>query len=210
MSITKKQEHLLLAMLSNAKKLGWSAAAMEKAAMDVCGDPSYALLEFPNGLAQATHTLSDYFDELTQKAYAKQENVAALRTHEKVAYAMELHFSLLDPYHEAARPLLRYLLHPARLPLALKLSQRTVSKIWYLAGDQSTDFNYYTKRLLLGYIYNTTFIYWARTKVDPLSSAMTFMHKRFKDVSYIPKTKKKLKEWGTKLKNMMPHPFQKS
>lgn len=209
MSLTKKQEKILLAMLSHAKTLGWTKAAIEQAAKDACGDPSYALLEFPNGLAQATESLSTYFDDLMKKAYAK-EDISNLRTHERVAKAMELRFALLTPYHEAARSLLRYLVHPARLPLALKISQRTVSTIWYLAGDQSTDFNYYTKRFLLGYVYNTTFIHWARARKDPLSAAMAFMHKRLKDVSYIPRTKQKLKEWGTKLKNVLPHPFQKS
>ena len=35
----------------------------------------------------------------------------------------------------------------------MKNLYKTVDNMWYLAGDNSTDFNFYTKRLTLALIY---------------------------------------------------------
>ena len=43
------------------------------------------------------------------------------------------------------------LLLPHHSKLGLKSLYNTVDQIWYLVGDKSTDFNFYTKRgILLG------------------------------------------------------------
>lgn len=44
----------------------------------------------------------------------------------------------------------------SHIPSAMKTTWKTADIIWIFAGDKSTDFNYYSKRLLLSGIYTAT------------------------------------------------------
>ena len=46
--------------------------------------------------------------------------------------------------------------YPPVAPTALENLSLMVDDIWYMAGDKSTDFNWYTKRAILAAIYTST------------------------------------------------------
>ena len=45
---------------------------------------------------------------------------------------------------------------PPNIPSALETLALMVDDIWYMAGDKSTDINWYTKRGLLASLYTST------------------------------------------------------
>ena len=45
---------------------------------------------------------------------------------------------------------------PPNIPSALETLALMVDDIWYMAGDKSTDVNWYTKRALLASLYTST------------------------------------------------------
>ena len=49
---------------------------------------------------------------------------------------------------------------PQNVPLGLRIGWRTADLMWVQAGDSSTDFNHYTKRLTLGGVYASTLLVW--------------------------------------------------
>ena len=51
------------------------------------------------------------------------------------------------------------LLLPHHSKLALKSLYNTVDQIWFIAGDKSTDFNFYTKRMVLSGVYSSVILH---------------------------------------------------
>ena len=49
---------------------------------------------------------------------------------------------------------------PQNVPLGPRIGWRTADLMWRIAGDTSTDFNHYTKRMTLGGVYASTLLVW--------------------------------------------------
>jgi ubiquinone biosynthesis protein COQ9 len=146
---------------------------------------------FPNGyISLLKFYLSNADNEMAQGC--KKLNLAKMRKHEKVNAIILLKlkmnqrdkdlvkrtfFTLLLPYHSK---LLTYSIH------------NTVNKIWYIAGDFSEDYNYYSKRLILASIYSTTVFYWLNNKT--FEQTKIYLDKKLQMVSKIPKIKKRIKQ----------------
>jgi ubiquinone biosynthesis protein COQ9 len=62
----------------------------------------------------------------------------------------------------------------------------------YIAGDKSTDFNYYTKRGLLASIYGLTILYWLSDTSQDFGETEVFLAQRLNSVMYIPKFRSKI------------------
>src|SRR5687767_3651978 len=122
---------------------GWSKELLARAASDAGFDPSYEWRLFPHGVRDAITCWSQDLDEDMVQALPSPET---LRVRERVALAVKTRLTLLAPHREAARKTVVYLARPHHLGQAAKLTFKTVSDIWYYAGDTSTDYNYYTKR----------------------------------------------------------------
>nr|KAF6285474.1 coenzyme Q9 [Myotis myotis] len=70
--------------------------------------------------------------------------------------AVETRLRMLIPYIEHWPRALSILMLPHNIPASLSLLTSMVDEMWHYAGDQSTDFNWYTRRAVLAAIYNTT------------------------------------------------------
>ena len=58
------------------------------------------------------------------------------------------------------RTALSILAMPQNVPLALRIGWRSADLMWRLAGDTATDYNHYTKRLILSGVYGSTLLAW--------------------------------------------------
>lgn len=203
----QKQLDILKNALPHVAEMGWTWAALHAGALDSGLPAPQAELCFPEGLPQALEILSVHFDHEMIAAFEKTNRIE-LRIHEKVALGLTIRLGLLNDHRPAMRKIARYLLHPARASLLLKLSYKTIDQIWYLAGDQATDYNFYTKRLLLGYVYNSTCLYFVKSRQEALDTTLHFMNNRFAEVAKVPKIKNTLKEGVAKLRATFPNPFR--
>ena len=84
------------------------------------------------------------------------------------------------------------LILPQNFILGTKTLYKLVDNIWYLAGDKSTDYNYYTKRSILASIYIITLIRWLNDESKNLNKTEKLIKKLLNKTSYIPKIKNKL------------------
>ena len=66
---------------------------------------------------------------------------------------------------------------------------KSVDIMWYLAGDNSTDFNFYTKRLTLAGIYTSALYVLFNKKFEQVE---TSIDKNLKKISKIPILKERL------------------
>ena len=57
--------------------------------------------------------------------------------------------------------------------------------MWRIAGDTSTDFNHYTKRMTLGAVYGSTLLAWLDDQSEGWTDTGAFLDRRIDDVMKI-------------------------
>jgi len=74
--------------------------------------------------------------------------------------------------------------------------------VW--AGDTATDFNFYTKRLLLSGVLGSTTLYWLEDRSPGGVDTHGFLDRRLADVLALPKLGERLRAVADRL----PNPFR--
>ena len=90
---------------------------------------------------------------------------------------------------EAVRSALSVLAMPQNLALAARIGWRSANLMWRLAGDTSTDFNHYTKRMTLGAVYGSTLLAWLDDQTEGWTDTAAFLERRIDDVMKFEKFK---------------------
>ena len=73
----------------------------------------------------------------------------------------------------------------------IKQLYKSINLIWYISGDNSTDFNFYTKRFILFLVYSTVILNFLKN--DDLIETEKLLDDNLYKVSKIPKIKEKFK-----------------
>ena len=175
------REKLLAAVLPHVAFDGWSESALRAAARDLEIEPVLAFNAFPGGPADLIEAFSAAADQAMLEALEKQD-LAAMKAHERVAAAVRLRLEQVAPQREAVGRGLAFCALPQNAPLGLRCLYRTVDAIWYAAGDRSTDYNFYTKRLLLAGVYSSTLLFWLNDKSDGYAATWAFLDRRIAEV----------------------------
>jgi len=183
----KKQ--ILERALTHVPFEGWSQNILERAALEEGFDPSYGWRIFPQGTLEAVSLWSHLLDQEMLQTLPSPET---LRIRERVTLGVRTRLSLLIPYREAARKTATFLSLPHHAGKASRLLYNTVNEIWYYAGDTSTDYNFYTKRALLAWVYSATFLYWLRDSSEEYEKTWAFLDRRIEGVMKLPKLPKRL------------------
>jgi len=64
--------------------------------------------------------------------------------------------------------------------------QQLCDDIWYRAGDTSTDYNWYSKRITLAAVYTSTEVFLLQDKSEGYSDTWQFLDRRFEDLQAMP------------------------
>lgn len=200
--LTEKRA-LLEAMLPHVPFDGWSAKTLALAAKDAGLDAGLPARAFPGGAADAL----DFWVAETDRAMLRaleSRDLASMKIRERVKTAVMVRLELVAAHREAVRRALTLEALPQQGPRGLKQLYRTVDAIWYAAGDTATDFNFYTKRMLLGGVYAATLLHWLDDKSEGFAATGAFLDRRLSDVMKIQQAKGKL----GKLVERLPNPFR--
>lgn len=190
---TAQRDRLLQAALPDVAFDGWSDHLIARAAAKAGIAPDEAAALFPHGVTSLLSHLSDWADRKTEEALLLQD-LAALRVRERIALAVRTRLEILTPYKAAISAALGAGADPrraARLPRDLWAS---ADRMWWLAGDTSTDYNHYTKRLLLSGVIVTTTLYWLADTSDDQVDTWAFLDRRIDNVLKIGRTVGTLKD----------------
>ncbi len=105
-------------------------------------------------------------------------------------------FTLFCDYPRTFAYLIKHFAHPARILLGQKEALSHIDFLWRKAGDQTADFNYYSKRGLLLAIYNSSVLFWLKVHKRPNAYDLTksFLENRFNDVGKIHRLKHRLRK----------------
>ncbi len=126
---------------------------------------------------------------------AASYHLETMKIRERIATCIHVRLQVMEPHREALRKTLALQALPFYAHRALKHLYATVDTMWYAAGDNSTDFNFYTKRLLLAGVYSSTLLIWLDDKTPGQETTWAFLDRRIADVMQIEKAKQHFKKW---------------
>jgi len=182
------RRRLALAVGENAVFDGWSRAAVDSAAGQLGIDPVQARLAMPKSQAGMVDLYIQEVDRALE-AHFTPERLGGMKIREKIRSLVWKRLEIQAPAREAIRRALAILAMPQNLPLALRISWRTADIMWRIAGDTSTDFNHYTKRMTLGAVYGSTLLVWLDDQSEGWMETAAFLDRRIDDVMKIEKLK---------------------
>ncbi len=182
------RRRLALAVGENAVFDGWTRTAVDSAAGQLGIDPAQARLAMPKTQAGL---IDLYLQEVDRglAAWFTPERLEPLKIREKIRSLVWRRLEIVGPAREAVRRALAILAMPQNVPLALKASWRTADLMWRIAGDTSTDFNHYTKRMTLGAVYASTLLAWLDDQSEGWTDSAAFLDRRIDDVMKFEKWK---------------------
>jgi len=189
---------LALAVGENAVFDGWTRKAVDSAATQLGVDPAQARLAMPKTQAAMVDLYIKEVDR-SLEAWFTPERLAGMKIREKIRSLVWRRLEIMGPAREAVRRALAVLAMPQNIPLALRISWRTADQMWRIAGDTSTDFNHYTKRMTLGAVYGSTLLAWLEDQSEGWSDTAAFLDRRIDGVMKFEKWKAGWKGSGESL-----------
>jgi ubiquinone biosynthesis protein COQ9 len=182
------RRELAIAVGENAVFDGWTRAAVDSAARQLGIDPVKARLAMPKGQAAMIDLYIQEVDRALE-AWFTPKRLGGMKIREKIRALVWHRLEIMGPAREAVRRALAILAMPQNLPLALRMSWRTADLMWRIAGDTSTDFNHYTKRMTLGAVYGSTLLVWLDDQSDGWTETAAFLDRRIDGVMRFEKFK---------------------
>ena len=186
--LERLRRELALAVGENAVFDGWTRAAVDSAAGQLGIDPVQARLAMPKSRAGMIDLYIQEVDRALQ-AYFTPKRLKDMKIRDKIRSLVWRRLEVMGPAREAVRRALAILAMPQNLPLALRIGWRTADVMWRIAGDTSTDFNHYTKRMTLGAVYGSTLLVWLDDQSEGWTETAAFLDRRIDDVMKIEKLK---------------------
>ena len=147
-------------------------------------------LLFPEGnIDLIKFTLEQLNKEL--KEYCKKIDLIRLPVHKRIKKVLLSKISLMNKNKLFYRSIFLNLLIPKKNFSLSNQLYNSVDQIWFIAGDSSTDFNFYTKRLILSGIYSRVILFFFNNNNQ--EELENILDESLKRVSKIPEIKSKLK-----------------
>ncbi|MBP7190426.1 MAG: COQ9 family protein [Rickettsiaceae bacterium] len=144
----KKNDFLAL-MQPSIIQYGWTVLAMEDVSLKLGLDKNYYLVIFKDGIPE----IADYYDQIMDLEMISRlsdlEKPSKIR--HKISLAVKTRLKLMSKVSRS---------------LSRKSLWNTADVIWKYAGDESTDFNYYTKRAILSLVYTMSFRHYLKSNSD--------------------------------------------
>uniref|UniRef100_A0AAF6YJ59 Ubiquinone biosynthesis protein n=2 Tax=Bos TaxID=9903 RepID=A0AAF6YJ59_BOVIN len=163
------QHRILTAALEFVPTHGWTAEAIAEGAQSLGLSSAAASMFGDDGSELILHFVTQCNARLTH----------VLEEEQKLAFSI--------------------LMLPHNIPPSLNLLTSMVDDMWHYAGDQSTDFNWYTRRAVLAGIYNTTELVMMQDSSPDFEDTWRFLENRISDAMNMGHTAKQVKSTGEAL-----------
>ncbi len=191
--LSETRERLLDSALPHVAFDGWGETALRAAIAESGSDEGLARLAFPRGgidMALAFHRRGDR----ALAAEVAATGIGAMRIRDRVAHCVRRRIELVAGYREAVRRGAALLALPIYAPEGAKAIWETADTIWNACGDDATDYNWYTKRMILASVYSATLLYWLGDSSPGAERSWQFLDRRIGDVMAFEKAKAQLAE----------------
>ena len=147
-------------------------------------------LLFPEGnIDLIKFTLEQLNKELEE--YCRKIDLIRLPVHKRIKKVLLSKISLMNKNKVFYRSIFLNLLIPKKNFSLSSQLYNSVDQIWFIAGDSSTDFNFYTKRFILSVIYSRIMLYFFNNNNQ--EELENILDDSLQKVSKIPEIKSKFK-----------------
>ncbi|MCM1002392.1 COQ9 family protein [Wolbachia pipientis] len=165
--------------------------------LKACTDLNLAnsFCKFQNGIYSALEYIAEDLNS-SMEAELRNSNLEDMKVRERVKLAVQIrlsNYAKLPNYREFLKNVLLFSVSPKNTYFSSKLLYKTVSAIWYGIYDQSTDFNYYTKRAILAGVYLSTILFFINDYSEGFADTLSFLDRRTDNVMAFQKFKTRLK-----------------
>ncbi|BET36971.1 hypothetical protein C1A_122 [Wolbachia endosymbiont of Culex quinquefasciatus JHB] len=150
--------------------------------------------KFQNGIYSALEYIAEDLNS-SMETELWNSNLEDMKVRERIKLAVQIrlsNYAKLQNYREFLKNVLSFSILPQNTYFSSKLLYRTVSAIWYGIHDQSTDFNYYTKRAILAGVYLSTILFFINDYSEDFADTLSFLDKRINNVMTFQKFKTRL------------------
>ncbi len=191
--LNEARERLIEAALPHVVFDGWSAATLEAAITESGVDAGLARLAFPRGgidMALAFHRRAD-------RALADALAAADLEdmpVRDRIAHCVRRRIELVAEHRDAVRRGATLLALPLHAPEGARAIWETADIIWTACGDTATDYNWYTKRMILSSVFSATVLYWLGDASPNFANTWAFLDRRIEGIMRFEKSKAQLSE----------------
>ena len=170
-------------------------------------DLSEIELLFPEGKSDLVQfALEQLNNELED--YCKKIDLIRLQVHKRIRKILLSKIYLMNKEKLFYKKIFLNLLIPKKNFSLPSQIYKSVDQIWFIAGDSSTDFNFYTKRLILSAIYSRIMLYFFNNNNQ--QDLENILDESLKKVSKIPEIKSKFKifkEYFPKVANFVKNSY---
>lgn len=182
----KKKLEILKTTKIIVSKNGWSENILDDLAKNKINSSDLLVLFAGSYKNLLKFSLEDVNSKLRHNV--KNINIINFPLHKRIKKILIKRLEILEKDKIFYKKTFYHLLLPQNSRILRYSLFNSVDEMWYLAGDNSTDFNYYTKRLILSGIYtNALLIFFNKN----LEAAEQNIDKNLSKVSKIPKFKNK-------------------
>ena len=179
---------LMEAVLSHAAFDGWTRTALDRAAEDVGVSPEMAELAFPRGGIEVLEMhLADA--DLKMSAALAEMDLDSMRIQDRIKCAVRTRLEQSSAYRSAIQRGIALLSLPSNADIGIKALETTMDIMWCAAGDTSTDFNWYSKRIILSGVYMSTLMAWLSDESEEQADTWAFLDRRIAEVMKFEKAK---------------------
>ena len=146
----------------------------------------------PKGLSSLMKELNLIINQTIDKQQ-KPSRFKNYKINEKIKYFVIRRLMVFQNLVDK-RKFFKKILKPNLIVSSNKTLFKIADEIWFLAGDKSTDYNYYTKRIILMNIYAITFSFFVFDNSKDLERTKKFLDKEISAVLKFGNLKNKLKK----------------
>ena len=145
---------------------------------------------FPEGI----YELKEYFfnqTDIEMLKKIKQKENKDIRIRDKIYNGVIIRLEIFQKNKDSIKHIF---VSESSSPIkSIKNLWNTADLIWRSAGDTSTDYNHYTKRLLLSWVYLSTLLCWFSDKSKNIEETKLFLNRRIDEVLKFGKTSASIK-----------------
>lgn len=167
--------------LNNAAFDGWNNKMLKNSGLE---------LEFIYGINEFTEFFHQYNQDMLLNMASPEGKIR-----EKIAFLVESRLFLHPDHQLALKQLMAFYILPGNQAIAAKHLWDVADKIWYMVGDNSTDYNYYTKRALLSAVYSSSLLYFITDESENFQATRSFIKRRIENVMQIGNLKGIIKKF---------------
>jgi ubiquinone biosynthesis protein COQ9 len=176
----------------NAAFDGWTPAAVKAAAEEIGVDSDVAALAVKGNAMKLIDAWIDGIDlELARRL--PPETLNAMKIRARITALLATRMEIMAPDREALRRAMAIMAMPQNLAKAAMIGWRSADRMWRLAGDTSSDFNHYTKRMTLSAVYGSLLTVFVNDDSQNFAEARAFLDRRIDNVMQFEKVKAQAK-----------------